>query len=164
MSDLEPRSVCKIDGVRLALPSGSRECPRQSGSFVIPSETHLSMNEKKSDNPQFLLLMRQPYDGTGARPDPEQMQQIMTQFMNWLDGIRAHHEVLSTNGLEDRCQIVRGLRGEILSDGPYLEAKEIIGGYVLITADNYDQALAIARECPGLAWGMGVEVRPVIRR
>jgi hypothetical protein len=122
------------------------------------------MDSEPANKPQFLLLMRQPYDGTGARPAPEQMQEIMAQFMSWLDGIREKHEVISTNGLDDRCQIVRGARGEILSDGPYLEAKEIIGGYVLITAGSYDEALAIARGCPGLAWGMGVEVRPVISR
>ncbi len=117
-----------------------------------------------TDKPKFLFLLRQPYDGRGTRPPPEQMQQIMAQFMKWLDDTRARHEVLSTNGLEDRCQIVRGTRGEILSDGPYLEAKEIVGGYVLLTADSYDDALDIARACPGLAWGMGVEVRPVIAR
>lgn len=121
-------------------------------------------NTTTLDKPQFLLLLRQPYDGMGSRPDPEQMQQIMAQFMAWIDGIKSKTSVLSTNGLDDRCKIVRGSKGETLSDGPYLEAKEIIGGYVLITADDFDHALAIARDCPGLPWGMGVEVRPVISR
>jgi hypothetical protein len=115
-----------------------------------------------SDKPRYLFLLRQPYDGTEARPAPEQMQQIMSEFMNWLDDIRAKHEVLSTHGLDHRCQIVRGARGELLSDGPYLESKEIVGGYVLLTADSFAEALDIARGCPGLRWGMGVEVRPVI--
>lgn len=122
------------------------------------------MSNTTSEKPQFLLLLRQPYDGKGTRPDPEQMQQIMTRFMSWIQGIKAKTSVISTNGLDDRCKIVRGRRGEMLSDGPYLEAKEIIGGYVLITAESYEHALDIARECPGLEWGMGVEVRPVIQR
>lgn len=122
------------------------------------------MNTKTPDKPQFLLLLRQPYNGKGSRPDPEQMQQIMARFMTWIQDIKTTTSVLSTNGLDDRCQIVRGRRGEMVTDGPYLEAKEIIGGYVLITADNFDHALDIVRKCPGLEWGMGVEVRPVIQR
>ena len=122
------------------------------------------MKTQTTERPQFLLLLRQPYDGKGTRPDPEQMQVIMSRFMAWIDDIQAKTSVLSTNGLDDRCKIVRGKRGETLTDGPYLEAKEIIGGYVLITANDYDHALSIARACPGLEWNMGVEVRPVISR
>lgn len=120
-------------------------------------------NAQTSERPQFLLLLRQPYDGMGSRPDPEQMQQIMARFMAWIQDIKTKTSVLSTNGLDDRCKVVRGQRGEALTDGPYLEAKEIIGGYVLIAADSYEHALDIARDCPGLEWGMGVEVRPVIQ-
>jgi hypothetical protein len=121
------------------------------------------MSTSTTEKPQFLLLLRQPYDGKGTRPDPEQMQQIMARFATWMSGIKARNAVLSSNGLDDRCKIVRGPRGETLSDGPYLEAKEIIGGFVLLTADNFETALAIARDCPGLEYGMAVEVRPVIQ-
>jgi hypothetical protein len=117
-----------------------------------------------TEKPQFLLLLRQPYDGKGSRPDPEQMQQIMARFMIWMDGIRARNTILSTNGLDYRCQILRGPGGKTVSDGPYLEAKEIIGGYVLLTADSHEQALEIARACPGLDHQMAVEVRPVLQR
>lgn len=124
----------------------------------------MNSSETAPEKPQFLLLMRQPYDGTGVRPSPEAMREIMARFAAWMDGIRAATSVISTNGLDDRCQILRGPRGERVTDGPYAEAKEIIGGYVLITADSFEHALAIGRDCPGLDYGMAVEVRPVIQR
>jgi hypothetical protein len=124
----------------------------------------MNPGDNRSEKPQFLLLMRQPYDAAGARPDPAQMQEIMGRFAVWLDGIRANTSVLSTNGLEDRCNVLRGPRGARITDGPYAETKEIIGGYVLITADSFEHAMAIGRECPGHDYGMAVEVRPVIQR
>jgi hypothetical protein len=48
--------------------------------------------------------------------------------------------------------------GKTLTDCPYLEAKEIVGGYVLITANDYANALEVARGCPGLDWGMKLNV------
>lgn len=114
-----------------------------------------------TEKPQFLLLLRHPFDGKGTRPDPEQMQQIMSRFMQWMKEISAKNTILSTNGLEDQCKILRGPGGRTVSDGPYLEAKEIIGGYLLFTADNFEQALEIARACPGLDYQMAVEVRPI---
>jgi len=119
---------------------------------------------KPTARSQYLLLLRQPYDGTGVRPAPEKMQEIMTRFAAWVDSIRATTSVVSTNGLDDRCKILRGPRGERVTDGPYAEAKEIIGGYVLITADSFEHAMELGRACPGLDYGMGVEVRPVMSR
>jgi hypothetical protein len=48
-----------------------------------------------------------------------------------------------------------------VSDGPFAESKEAIGGYFLLDVATMDEAVAIARECPGLPYGIRVEVRPV---
>jgi hypothetical protein len=51
----------------------------------------------------------------------------------------------------------------VVSDGPFIEAKESISGYILITAENLDQAVSIAQGCPLIAIGIGVvEVRPIL--
>jgi hypothetical protein len=58
-------------------------------------------------------------------------------------------------------KIVSGKNGQFVADGPFAESKETIGGYFLLSVESADEAIAIARECPGLAYGMRVEVRPV---
>jgi hypothetical protein len=48
-----------------------------------------------------------------------------------------------------------------VADGPFAESKEAIGGYFLLKVDSIEEAVAIAKDCPGLAYGARVEVRPV---
>ncbi|PYK15645.1 MAG: hypothetical protein DME55_13390 [Verrucomicrobia bacterium] len=67
---------------------------------------------------------------------------------------------LSLNPLEREGKIVSG-KDRIVSDGPFAESKEAIGGYFLLDVATMDEAVAIARECPGLPHGVRVEVRPV---
>ncbi len=56
---------------------------------------------------------------------------------------------------------VGGARGAHVTDGPFAEARELIGGYFLVSAANLDEATAMAQECPFLEYGMTIEVRPV---
>jgi hypothetical protein len=113
----------------------------------------------KSQKSSFLLLLRQP---AGGPPEPAKLQEIMKQFAAWMESVKARHEVLGTNGLAPtEGKVVRG-PSLVETDGPYIESKEVIGGYVLITANSLDEATAAARACPGLAYGMAIEVRPVI--
>jgi hypothetical protein len=117
---------------------------------------------KRPNKPQFLLLLRQPNDGAG--PTPEELRHIMGRFGQWMQGLSARGMVVSTNGLDYGGATLRGSRGASVTDGPYIEAKEIVGGYVLITADDLAQAIEVARDCPGLDFRMAVEVRPVKSR
>jgi len=58
-------------------------------------------------------------------------------------------------------KIVSGKNGRVVADGPFAESKEAIGGYFLLQVNSLDEAVAIAKDCPGLAYGAVVEVRPV---
>jgi hypothetical protein len=116
----------------------------------------MALSPEKS---QFLLLLRQP---PGSRPPPAILDPIMAQFALWMKDLQAKNMVVATNGLETTGKIVSGPHGSAITDGPYIESKEIVGGYVLIAADNEDQAIAAARGCPGLGYGMVVEVRRVL--
>ena len=116
------------------------------------------MNSSESNRPQFLLVLRQPH---GGQPGPDELRLIMGRFTEWMKSISAKGNIVGTNGLKDTGAVLRGPRGASVSDGPFAESKEIIGGYVLITADSLVQAIEIARECPGLDYRMTVEVRPV---
>lgn len=108
---------------------------------------------------QYLLLLHQPHTGPG--PTPEQLRGIMAEFGVWMAGLHAKGVVAGTNGLEPVGKVLREPGGEMITDGPYAEAKEIVGGYILINARSLDEAVEIARGCPGLKYRLAVEVRPV---
>lgn len=112
-----------------------------------------------SPTSQYMLLLRQP--GAGPAPSPAELQEIMTRFGVWMGELYAKRIVVSTNGLEPTGRIVREPGGTLITDGPYAEAKEIVGGYILINAASLDEAVRIARGCPGLHYRLAVEVRPV---
>ena len=117
------------------------------------------MPTQSSENSEFMLLLRQPH--TGPHPTAEEMNKIMERFTQWMNAMSAKGIVVGTSGLEVTGKVLRGPRGATLTDGPYLEAKEIVGGYVIVKAENETAAVEIARDCPGLDYRMAVEVRKV---
>jgi hypothetical protein len=114
-----------------------------------------------TDRVPYMLLLRQP---SGGVPAPDELKKIMQKFDTWMNGLHAKNQVLATHGLDIHGKVLRGPQGKTMTDGPFAETKEIIGGYVLIAAANEDEALAAARGCPGLNYGMSVEVRRAITR
>jgi hypothetical protein len=110
---------------------------------------------------QHLILLQYPSDGT--QPPPAELQVIMARFQTWMDGLQKRGRVAATNGLEISGKMLRGPIGEtVITDGPFAEGKEIVGGYVLLNPSTLDEAVADARMCPGLDFRMIVEVRPVV--
>lgn len=90
---------------------------------------------------------------------PEIMQQVLGQWGEWFQGLVQEGKVIAGNPLEREGKVVSGQGGKVVSDGPFVESKESIGGYFLLKVDTMDQALAIAKDCPGLPYGIRVEVR-----
>ena len=109
--------------------------------------------------PEYLLIFRGNDWSRGL--SPEQMQQVASQWMAWFQGLTREGKVLAGNPLEPEGKIVSGRSGNLVTDGPFAESKEAVGGYFLLRVDNLDEAVAIAKQCPGLAYGIKVEVRPV---
>ncbi len=104
----------------------------------------------------YLLLLRH----SGTMPAPDELARIMAQFKIWMDGIVARGEFVATNGLQFTGRVVR--TGGMVKDGPFAEAKEVVGGYIVVAARDLDHATEIARGCPGLRQpGTTVEVRPI---
>jgi hypothetical protein len=91
---------------------------------------------------------------------PEEMQKIVENWMTWFRGLMDEGTAVAGNPLEPEGKIVSG-KNRIVSDGPFAESKETIGGYFLLKVKTMDEAVAIARQCPGLPYGIRVEVRPV---
>jgi hypothetical protein len=112
-------------------------------------------NTEKS---QFLLIFRSPNDGPD--PTPEEMQQIFGKWMAWMKGMKAKGQYVAGDRLDESGKVLRPGKSSV-TDGPYVEAKETVGGYIILMADNLAQAAEIAKGCPGLDGQTIVEVRPI---
>lgn len=107
-------------------------------------KTHSFMSTATSTN-QFLLLFRHRDDAPD--PTPAEMEQKLAKIMAWLRGLNARGEFAGTNALSDEGRVMHRSPTQV-TDGPYIEAKEVIGGYVMINARDLDAATQIARGCP----------------
>jgi len=107
---------------------------------------------------EYMLLFRGNDWHKGL--SPEEMQKVADQWMTWFKGLTAQGKAIAGNPLEREGKIVSGKSGRVV-DGPFAESKEAIGGYFLLQVNSLDEAVAIARECPGLPYGAVIEVRPV---
>jgi hypothetical protein len=92
---------------------------------------------------KFLFIYRHSTDPR-SRPSPEEMQALAGQWHAWMQKFGA--SIVGGDGLKPSGRLVKA---GIVTDGPYVEAKEVIASFSIIQADNYDAAVAIARECPG---------------
>jgi hypothetical protein len=111
---------------------------------------------------EFILIFRHQngYDVAS----PEQIQVWMKQTMDWLDGIRAKGKYDGKgNGLLFEESAVVGHNG-VVTNGPFGEIKETIGGYVIVKADSVEEAVEFAKGSPVLQGdGNTVEVRPLAK-
>lgn len=94
------------------------------------------------------------------QPSPEQIQESIRQWQDWIGGIAAQGKFVGTNQLGFEGKTLKP--GNIITDGPYAEVKEIIGGYVIVKAPTLDEAVALAEGCPILSIGGHVEVRDIM--
>jgi len=107
---------------------------------------------------QFVYL----YHGGETERSPERMQQMMQKWMSWLKelGDQGH---LKDQGqpLERSGKIVKGKQKNV-TDGPFAEAKDVIGGFSIVEARDLDQAVQLSKGCPIFEVEGAVEVRPVM--
>ena len=93
---------------------------------------------------------------------PEQMQQTVKRWMEWKDGLQKNgHTVQLGERLEVTGKVVRG-KHKSVTDGPYVEVKDSVQGYMLLEAKDLDSALELAKGCPVLDRDGTVEVRPFV--
>jgi hypothetical protein len=96
----------------------------------------------------------------------EQRKEIMEGHGAFMDAIKASGEMVETNALAEPAQsaVVRVRDGApVVTDGPYLEAKEFMGGYYIVDCATRERALELAAMIPDASVeGLGIEVRPVI--
>ena len=110
---------------------------------------------------EYLLIFRH-MDGSKIA-SPEQMQIWMKQTMDWIGGIAAQNKFSGGNGLSfDGSKIV--WPNNVVTNGPFGEIKETIGGYIIVKADSVDEAVEFAKGSPILQGeGNSVEVRKIAK-
>lgn len=107
---------------------------------------------------EFLYL----YRGGRRGQTPEESQQIMQKWLAWMQNLTASGNLKDPGQpLEDEGKVVRDRA--TVTDGPYAEAKDLVGGFTLVEADGIAQAAKLAGSCPILEVGGTVEVRPVMK-
>jgi hypothetical protein len=104
--------------------------------------------------PRYLCVQRSLPGGDGTRPSPAQMQEMYASFSAWQQKFKQN--LVDMGG---RLGDGRLVTAETVPDGPLVEIKELVGGYMIVSAENLDEAIEVARGCPGLVRaGSGVEV------
>lgn len=91
----------------------------------------------------------------------EEIQRIMNSVNAWFDKLQQEGKLVGGKPLFDRMATVSGEGGRSVTDGPFAEAKEAIGGFVQINADSFEEAVEIAKSNPMLKYGLITEVRAV---
>lgn len=115
--------------------------------------------------PKYAALIYGDAAEENAQPDPDVMQQVMADYMEFGQNNGASiaaGEALYPTGTATTIKVEGGKGGNaVFTDGPFAETKEVLGGFYILEADDLDSALGIAQQIPG-AWHGSVEVRPVM--
>jgi len=108
---------------------------------------------------EYIFIFRQP-DYDYSKTSPKEMEALSEKWRNWLGGIEARGKLSSTGprlGFEGKVLKAGG----IVTDGPFVEIKELFGGFMIVKADSLEDAVTLAHGCPALDANGSVEIRPV---
>ena len=111
---------------------------------------------------QFMLLLHEsPNDFAGL--SPEEIQRVVGEYTAWRERLAAEGRLAGGLKLKDEGgrRLTRNGDGVRVVDGPWAEAKEVVGGYFLIEAADYDEAVEISKGCPHLVYSQAIELRQV---
>lgn len=109
---------------------------------------------------QFLLLLHEDIQKM-SELSPKEMQEIANAHMNWAKRLAEKEHLISGDGLHDKGILIKG-KDCVIKDGPYLESREIIGGYYLLQAKDLETVVELAKECPTHLFGGTTEIRPIM--
>ncbi len=109
---------------------------------------------------EYMLLFRGPHWDRGL--SQQELQAAMDKVVAWFEGLNQRGKTKAAQPLGAQGRIISGTNGQLVVDGPFAESKEAVGGYLMLQADNLNEAVEIARSMPTLKYGISVEVRPIL--
>ena len=112
--------------------------------------------------PEYLLLLHE-HPSDFADFSPEDLEKIIGEYMAWRKELEAEGKFAGGQKLRDEGgRHLAGWNGDFrVTDGPYAEAKEVIGGFFAINAADYNEAVEISKACPHLKYGGRIELREI---
>ena len=112
--------------------------------------------------PQYVLMLHEPKEGLPPGLSAEEIQGIIERYKNWRESLSTRGFLAGGEKLRDhQGKVLRRAGGRVaVTDGPYTEAKEVIGGFFTLECAGYEQAMELARDCPHLDFG-AIEIREV---
>jgi hypothetical protein len=119
------------------------------------------MSTEKKPSEYMLLFRGKDWDQGLA---PEEAQELMGRVIAWMEGLQARGKVKGGQPLGREGHVVSSKNGRVVADGPFAESKEAVGGFLVVLADDIEEAMAMARENPTLHHGVTIEVRPVLEQ
>lgn len=96
-----------------------------------------------------------------ANQSPEEMQQHMKKWGAWMGGLKEKGQLVDGLPLAKEGKVVEKA-GEVITDGPFAEGAEMVGGYLIVTAEDLDGAVEISKQCPIFELNGNVEVREIM--
>lgn len=110
---------------------------------------------------EFLLVFRRNEVSGEPQPSPEQIQAMMKPWQDWIGSIAAQNKLVSSgNRLTSEGRVIKS--ENVITNGPYVEMKEAIGGYIIVRANSIDEAAELSKDCPILKMNGNVEVRTIV--
>ena len=116
-----------------------------------------NMNTEEQNGYMLLFRSNEWYEELSH----DEIQKVINQNTAWIEGLIAEGKAKPGHALHRDGATVSGKDGRIVSDGPFAEAKEVIGGFLQLNVETIAEAIAIAQRSPTLAYGTSIEVRPV---
>ncbi len=129
-------------------------CKNPGANYSTNNRTKIMSTQSQNG---YMLIFRGTdwYKGLS----PEEMQKLADQWMAWFNRLKDQGRAIAGNPLEREGKIVSGKNGRVVSDGPFAESKEVIGGYLVLDVETLEEAIAIAKSSPALAYRTSIEVR-----
>jgi hypothetical protein len=110
---------------------------------------------------KFMLIF-QGGMSSNSEQSPQDMQAQMAKWMAWIDKLRKDEKYVSGEPLLPGGKLISGTDKKV-TDGPYTEGKEVVGGFFIINADDYKDAVTIAKDYPSYEYGGSVQIRQVMK-
>jgi hypothetical protein len=109
---------------------------------------------------KFMYLLRTSGESSQPR-SPEQMEQVMKHYMAWKERLEQGGHLLDFGAPLDGAGKVLRNQGTVVSDGPYVEVKDFVQGYMFVNAKDLEEAVALAQQSPMVEGGGTLEIRPI---
>jgi hypothetical protein len=111
--------------------------------------------------PEFMLLLRG--QGEWDTMSPAQLQEAMQQYLSWSRELREAGRNGGGDELGPERRVIGPKPDHVVTEGPFVETREVVGGYFIVKAASMDEAVEVSMGCPHLRFGGSIEVRPIVQ-